>query len=107
MLLKSPLVNSITVGFFALIPLIVLELLNRDKFNQGFPYPLFIFIWLLQTVFLYVMIPMGKGIISQKNFFKNPTELLLRILILVVSGYAWGRLIHDQWVCFIGIPNCD
>ncbi len=98
---------SAFLGFTLLIPLIALEIINRWKFNEGFPFAVFAFTWALQTAFILVLTPIIIALRSQKSLLKNPLTLLLRLVFLVSIAYVWGGWITDQWPCLMGVPNCD
>ncbi len=104
---KSTFISAAALGFIFLIPFIALELVNRWKFNKGFPVALFTFTWLLQTVFVLILAPIVKNITSGKSLTKNPINFLLRVAGLALIAYIWGSWIVDQWPCFMGVPNCD
>ncbi len=104
---KFPIISAAVLGFIFLIPFIALELINRWKFNESFPFSVFTFTWLLQTLFILILIPLIQNIQSGKSLTKNSLELLLRVTGLILIAYIWGSWIVDQWPCFMGIPNCD
>ncbi len=100
-------IASAFLGLIILIPLIALELINRWKFNEGFPFAVFTFTWALQTAFILIITPIIMALISRKSLLKNPLMLLLRLVGLVIIAYIWSGWIADQWPCLIGVPNCD
>ena len=103
----SSFIQALILGFIFLIPLIVLEVVNRRKFNENFPFAIFTFIWILQILFILLLIPMIKTLRAGKSLTAYSVFLLLRIAGLILIAYIWGGLIIDQWPCLMGVPNCD
>ncbi len=107
-LFKSyPFILSPVLGFILLIPIIALEIVNRWKFNEDFPFAIFIFTWIIQTLFIMILVPMIKTLRSGKPLTRQPLNFLLRTTVLVFIAYIWGGWIVDQWPCLMGVPNCD
>lgn len=102
-----PLISSAVLGFVFLIPFIVLETVNRWKFNEGFPFAVFTFTWLLQTAFILILVSLIKNVQPKKSLKGNPFIFVLRLVGLVLIAYIWGGWIIDQWPCLMGVPNCD
>lgn len=96
--IKAPALISLLLT----LPFILLELVNRRTFNEGFPFPLFGILWLLPTVFILILIPAIKNFrAGNKLIFSLQTGLLL------IIAFLWLAIIQDQLPCFLGIPNCD
>lgn len=95
------------LGFVLLVPLIILEIVNRWKFDESFPWALFIFAWVLQTVFVFIFIPIVKNIQLGKSLKEKPIELAWRVVLLILIAYIWSGWVIDQWPCLMGVPNCD
>lgn len=103
----TSLIRSAIIGLVFLIPFIALEVINRWKFNETFPFTLFIFAWLLQTLFTLLLTPIITNLRSGITLIKNRFVFLLRILSLLLVAYIWSGWVIDQWPCLMGIPNCD
>jgi hypothetical protein len=103
----SPALQAVTIGFVFLIPLIVLEIVNRWEFNEGFPLAVFAFTWALQSLFVLIITPLVKSGMAGKSLKKNPVNSLVRVAGLVLIAYIWVGWIGDQWPCLMGVPNCD
>ena len=103
----SPLAISAVLGFVFLSPFITLELVNRWKFKEDFPFAVFGFTWLLQTLFIMTVVPVAKTIRLGNYSTKNLVPLVLRALALILIAHVWFGWIADQWPCFMGVPNCD
>ncbi len=95
------------LGFICLIPFIVLEIVNRKQFHEGFPYAVFTFSWLLQTVFIWLFIPVIQQFRSGTSERNQPMANVLRIIGMACIAYVWIGWISDQWPCLMGVPNCD
>lgn len=95
------------VGLLLVLPLIILELVNRRNFNEGFPVPLFGFLWLLPAAFVVVLVPLVRAARAGNSITANPISLLFRLTTLALIAVFWGGLLIDQLPCFLGVPNCD
>ena len=101
--LKTPLLISI----FLVLPFVILELVNRRQFNETFPFQLFGFMGLVALIFGFA----GTALLRQlRKGEKSAGATFVRVLLLVVIGLCvWSltSLLIDQWLCFLGVPNCD
>lgn len=87
---RSSFIVAIVLGFILLTPFIALELINRWKFNEDFPFAIFIFSWFLQSLFILILIPIINNVRSGKSLTKHPINLLLRVLGLIVITNIWA-----------------
>ena len=99
-------VSAIT-GFLAVLPLMLLELVNRRTFNDEFPFALFGCLWLLATLFMVILMPCVRDVRAGNTAMANPAVLFLRGVVLVVIAWLLGTSVIDQLPCFLGVPNCD
>lgn len=95
------------ISLILVLPFVILELVNRRSFAEGFPVPLFGFLWLLPAAFIVVLVPLVRAVRAGNSLTANPVNLLLRVALLALIAAAWGGLLIDQMPCFIGVPNCD
>jgi hypothetical protein len=95
------------LGFLFLIPLIILEVVNRWQFNERFPVAMYTFAWVLQTAFVWILMSIMSAIRSKKSLKENPIIFLFRFACLAFIAYIWFGWIIDQWPCLMGIPHCD
>jgi hypothetical protein len=95
------------ISFLLVLPLMVMELINRRNFNEGFPFPLFIIIWLLSVLFILAGMPIVRSARAGSNILANPILLLVRVVLMVFLAWFWVVLLIDQLPCFLGVPNCD
>jgi hypothetical protein len=99
--------SSALIGLLFVLPFIVLELVNRQRFHEPFPVVLFGFMLLLAACFVIILLPIVRAVTAGTNLTANPVSLVLRIVCLVMIASLWGSLIADQMPCFLGVPNCD
>ena len=95
------------VSSVLVLPFMILELLNRRGFHDGFPIPLFGFLWLLSFSFIVVMMPILRSLLSGNRSIPNPPGVLARTGLLMLIAWLWVGLVVDQMPCFLGVPNCD
>lgn len=101
--LRSPaLISSILV-----LPFMILEVLNRRQFNEGFPIILFVLMWLLPMGFILILIHIVRKVRAGTSLMATPVPLLLSITFLILIAVVWTGALIDQMSCFLGVPNCD
>ena len=101
--LKTPAI----ISFLLVLPFILMELVNRRAFQESFPIPLFVFLWLLPVLFFLVRIPLVRAMRASANIFVNPFILLARVAALVLTAALFIGIIFDQLPCFMGVQFCD
>jgi hypothetical protein len=101
--LKSPAIISLVLVF----PFVILELVNRRDFHEGFPVILFAVMWLLPVIFILILMPVVRSVRAGKGILANPIVTLLRVAFLVLIAIAWTGAVIDQLPCFLGVPLCD
>jgi hypothetical protein len=101
--LRSPSI----ISFLLILPLMIMEVVNRRNFNEGFPIPLFVFMWLLPMLFILTVMPIVRNVRSGNSIIANPVILLLRVVFLAFIVWMWFGILIDQMPCFLGVPNCD
>lgn len=89
------------------LPFIILELVNRRDFPNGFPLPLFGFMWLMALTFIVLLMPILTGYRGSSQTGPRPLSVLPRIAVLALIAWMWVSLVADQMPCFLGVPNCD
>lgn len=99
-MLKLAIISALLV-----LPLIIIELVNRRNLSEDFPIVLFAVLWLLGTIFILLLIPVVKYI---RRGIKNTLPVFLfRLAILILTGWLWAVIVIDQVPCFLAVPNCD
>jgi hypothetical protein len=97
----------VLISSMLVIPFMIMEVVNRRNFNEGFPIPLFIFMWVLPILFVVTLMPIVRNVRAGNNLMASPVNLLIRVVILVFIAWMWTSLLIDQMPCFLGVPNCD
>jgi len=108
--LKDMLINlrsPALIGAILVIPFMILELVNRRKFDEGFPFLLFGILWLMPVAFLLILMPLVRDLRAGNRILVNPINLLLRVVVLILIAWLWAGALIDQMPCFLGVPNCD
>jgi hypothetical protein len=95
------------ISLLLVIPFMIMEVVNRRGFNEGFPIPLFVMMWLLPLSFILTLRPIVRYLRAGNSLITQPVSLLIRIVILVFVAWMWTSLLIDQMPCFLGVPNCD
>ena len=101
--LRSPALAS----FLLVLPFVILELVNRRNFHEGFPLILFGLMWLLPVAFLLILVTLVRSARAGQGLLAKPLNLLIRVAALALIALMWGGLLADQLRCFLGVPNCD
>lgn len=100
---RSPTIISLVLVF----PFIILELVNRRNFHEGFPIVLFGLMWLLPMIFIVTLMPVVRNVRAGNSIMANPIILLIRVVFLAFIVWMWFGIVIDQMPCFLGVPNCD
>ena len=95
------------ISFLLIIPFMVLEVVNRRNFNEGFPIPLFFIMWLLPLLFIRTAASILRNIRVRNSITANPIVLVVRVGFLAFLIWMWSGILIDQMPCFLGVPNCD
>ena len=95
------------VSFLLVLPFMIMEVINRRNFTEGFPIPLFVIMWLLQVLFILTGMPIVRNTRAGNSLLANPVILLIRVVFLIFLAWFWAALLFDQMPCFLGVPNCD
>jgi hypothetical protein len=101
--LKAPAIISAV----HVLPFMIMEVLNRRNLPEGFPIPLFVFMWLLGLTFVALLMPVLRSLATGNRAIANPISLLPRVVFLILLAWLWATLVVDQMPCFLGVPNCD
>ena len=94
-------------SFLLVLPFVIMEVVNRRNFNEGFPFPLFVIMWLLPVLFVFTGMPILRNVRAGNSILANPVIVLIRVVFLILIVWFWGALLIDQMPCFLGVPNCD
>jgi FtsH-binding integral membrane protein len=89
------------------LPLVILELVNRRDYHEGFPVPLFGILWLLPMAFVLVLMPIVRKVQAGARTTPDTIGILLGGVLLILIASAWAGILLDQMPCFLGVPFCD
>jgi hypothetical protein len=89
------------------LPFILMELVNRRVYNEGFPFAVFIVLWLLGLVFSLALLPLLRRWRAGERPSHKPLDLAWRLGLLAVSAGLWLSVVSDQMACFLGVLLCD
>ena len=103
MTLRSPSLISLLL----VIPFMIMEIVNRRGFNEGFPIALFAMMWILPVIFILTGMPIWRNLRAGTSLMTQPVNLLVRVVILALVAVLWTGVLLDQMPCFLGVPNCD
>lgn len=95
------------ISLLLVIPFMIMEVVNRQNLNEGFPIPLFVMLWVLPLIFILTGMPIIRNLQAGNRLMAQPVNLLIRVVILVLIAVMWTALLLDQMPCFLGVPNCD
>jgi hypothetical protein len=95
------------VSFILVLPFMIMEVINRRNFNEGFPIPLFVIMWLLPILFILTGMPIVRNINGGNSLLANSILLVVRVTFLAFLAWMWVGILIDQMPCFLGVPNCD
>ncbi|MBC7877659.1 MAG: hypothetical protein H7Y59_10870 [Anaerolineales bacterium] len=101
--LRSPAI----ISFLLTIPLMIMEIVNRRNFNEGFPIPLFGILWLMPLIFIVILMPIVRSVEAGNGIMVKPISLFTRVIFLAFIAWMWISIVKDQMPCFCGLPNCD
>lgn len=99
--------SSAIISTLLVVPLVILEVMNRRGFAEDFPIPLFGALWLLPLVFLFTLMPVLRALRAGDTIRLHRVGTLARVAVLIVVAWLWISLLLDQMSCFLGVPNCD
>jgi hypothetical protein len=90
-------IRAALISTALVLPLLGLELRN----SSGLPVPAALFVILWLVAFACVALS-AVAFRSQRLLVRYPTAALT-----IALAAFWIVTIHDQWACFLGVPNCD
>ena len=78
-----------------ILPLMIMEIVNRRNFNEDFPAFLFLILWLNLFAVFSILLPIVQSRRTGKQDIANAIPAQRDTLLI------------DQMPCFLGVPNCD
>src|SRR5688572_26951328 len=71
------------ISLLLVLPFMILELVYRRNFNEGFPFPLFGLLWVLPIIFIVTLTPIVQAVRTGNSVMAKPILLLLRVALLL------------------------
>ena len=102
--------SSVLISFLLILPLMIMEVINRRNFNEDFPTVLFFVMWLNLFGISLILLPIVRGtrtenhdtpkIVSTqgKALFTNPKSATVISVILILSSFILSWLDSLPWV---------
>jgi hypothetical protein len=98
---------ALTPSSLLVLPFLILEFVNRRRFDEAFPIPLFSILWLLPLSFVVTLTPIVGMARGEAGARPASTSVVFRIVFLLFVAWLWVGLTLDQMPCFLGVPSCD
>jgi len=95
------------VSLLLVTPFMVMELMNRRQFHEGFPFALFFVLWILPFIFIAIVMPLARDARAGVDILARPISLGLKAASMLALALMWFALLADQMPCFMGVPICD
>jgi hypothetical protein len=105
--LKTYPISVLIISFLLILPFIIMELVNRRAYNEGFPFSLFIGFWILALIFSLALATLVHSVRAGEGLLAHPIRLILLVSVMAVSAWLWTGFLADQMPCFMGVPVCD
>lgn len=99
------LITPAFISLGLLLPFVVLELINRRRLSEGFPFALFALMWALTFSFILILISIVRRLRERDG--EQTIALAPKVILLTLIASLWGFLVIDQMPCFLGVLNCD
>ncbi len=106
-LARTHLRTAAILGTILVLPFIILELVNRRRYPEAFPIPLFGILWLLPMGFSLILKAVGRRLQTGQKMIGSSIYILLGVALLILIAGLWIGIILDQMPCFLGVPRCD
>lgn len=101
------LLYSILFGAAATLPFVIMETVNTLGLPKPFSYALFLFLWLVFSLFLFSLLTLLRLARKDARRERRWSWVIVNVLILVYCVFAIIDTLIDQMPCFLGVPNCD
>jgi hypothetical protein len=101
---------SVLISFLLILPLMIMEVVNRRSFNEDFPFTLFLVLWLNLFAISFILLPIVRGkrtanhdmanpVSAQGNtFLTNPRSAAIISVMLILSPFILSWLDGLSWV---------
>lgn len=88
-------------------PFVLLEYINAPASDEGLPWVLFGFMFGHALLIALAVTPAARRVLELRSVRALSLVHWLCLAGAVVLIGAYGSVLHDQWPCFLGVPNCD
>jgi lysylphosphatidylglycerol synthetase-like protein (DUF2156 family) len=112
--LTKTLLTAVAIGLAATVPFMVMELVNTQGYRQGFPVLVFGSLWVTASVFFAALLLIVRNLRKARHtapswraVLRLVAIVLVLTLVVIVAADSWMAWVSDQWLCFMGVPNCD
>ena len=89
------------------VPLFILEWINRKTLFEEFPLVLFTFMSLHSLFIVLLLAPALRSLRAEKSLRALTFRQWVGLLLGAVLIFAYVDVVIDQLPCFLGVPNCD
>jgi len=89
------------------VPFMVLEGVNRRAYQDGFPLVLFSFMWLHALIIVLSLAPALRRLRAERRLRALGPGHWAGLLLGGFLVFVYVNVVIDQWLCFLGVPNCD
>jgi hypothetical protein len=103
----KPFVAPLLIGATLVAPFIVLQLVNRRRFHEAFPFVLFTFMSLHSLFIGLLLAPALRRLRAETTLSALTLGHWAGLSLGVFLGYVYAGVVIDQLPCFLGVPNCD
>ena len=104
---RTAFTSSLLVAALLVVPFIVLQLVSRWRFQEGFPYVLFTFMGVHSLLIAISLVPALQCLRRERSLKALKPGHWAGLLLAGFLGYLYINLVLDQLPCFLGVPNCD
>jgi len=99
--------TSLLISGTLVAPFVVLQLVNRRTFHEGFPYVLFTFMSLHSLFIVLLVTPALRRLRAERSLRALGLGHWTGLLLGVSLTFVYANVVIDQLPCFLGVPNCD
>ncbi|MFN2502499.1 MAG: hypothetical protein ABR530_10875 [Pyrinomonadaceae bacterium] len=99
------LISAALIASIMVLPFALLEFTLSPLGRNNFPFPLFLFLWLISTAFIVILRPAARGFRAGNDLTAHPIDLALRVIFSALILVVWAGIIIDQLPCFLGFQT--
>jgi hypothetical protein len=84
----KPLGSAVLISFLLILPFMIMEVVNRQYFNEDFPFMLFFVLWLNLFAISLILLPIARGRRAGTQDMANPVPVQKNTLLTNPSSAA-------------------